>query len=99
MSSVNLLLERDEGDDEAAKLEGNKVLKVATWICNSTDYYDGEKFFTLVGAALPDVCSLCGRFWSLISRKRCRCSSTGIILTAWEPFAVESRHSFLPDVQ
>ena len=47
VSSANLLLEKEE-DHDSAQLENNTVLKVANWMCDSTDYYDGEKFFTMV---------------------------------------------------
>lgn len=55
VSSVNLLLEKAEEDHD--DLENNTVLKIAKWMCDSTDYYDGEKFFTLVRARCFVCCA------------------------------------------
>lgn len=48
VSSIKLLMEGAEDEHDSAALEGNIVLRVANWMMDSTDYYDGEKFFTLV---------------------------------------------------
>lgn len=48
VSSANLLMEGEEDHGDSSQLENNTVLKIAKWMCDSTDYYDGEKFFTLV---------------------------------------------------
>lgn len=50
VSSVNLLLEGEEDHNDTSHLENNAVLKVAKWMCDSVDFYDGEKFFTTVRA-------------------------------------------------
>lgn len=47
-SSLNLLMEGEEDHADSSQLENNTVLKIANWLCDSVDYYDGEKFFTLV---------------------------------------------------
>ena len=52
VSSANLLLEKED-DHDSAQLENNTVLKIAKWMCDSTDYYDGEKFFTMVSKSEP----------------------------------------------
>ncbi|CAB1102233.1 unnamed protein product [Ectocarpus sp. CCAP 1310/34] len=52
VSSLKLLMEGVEEDHaDSSALEGNMVLRVANWMMDSTDYYDGEKFFTLVDGA------------------------------------------------
>ncbi|CBN74187.1 conserved unknown protein [Ectocarpus siliculosus] len=52
VSSFKLLMEGVEEDHaDSSALEGNMVLRVANWMMDSTDYYDGEKFFTLVDGA------------------------------------------------
>ncbi|CAM9319720.1 unnamed protein product [Ectocarpus fasciculatus] len=52
VSSLKLLMEGVEEDHaDSSALEGNMVLRVANWMMDSTDYYDGEKFFTLVNGA------------------------------------------------
>lgn len=49
VSSIKLLMEGTEEDHaDSSALEGNMVLRIANWMMDSTDYYDGEKFFTLV---------------------------------------------------
>lgn len=48
VSSIKLLLEGAEEEHDSAALEGNMVLRMANWMMDSVDYYDGEKFFTLV---------------------------------------------------
>lgn len=51
VSSLKLLMEGVEEDHaDSAALEGNMVLRIANWMMDSTDFYDGEKFFTLVRA-------------------------------------------------
>lgn len=53
VSSANLIMESDGGDhSDSDHLENNTVLKIAKWMCDSTDYYDGENFFTLVSACV-----------------------------------------------
>lgn len=47
-SSLNLLMESEEDHADSSHLENNTVMKIANWLCDSVDYYDGEKFFTLV---------------------------------------------------
>ncbi|CAM9409056.1 unnamed protein product, partial [Ectocarpus sp. 6 AP-2014] len=52
VSAFKLLMEGVEEDHaDSSALEGNMVLRVANWMMDSTDYYDGEKFFTLVDGA------------------------------------------------
>lgn len=48
VSSIKLLMEGAEEEHDSAALEGNLVLKIANWMFDSVDYYDGEHFFTLV---------------------------------------------------
>lgn len=48
VSSAKLLMEGEEDHGDSSQLENNAVLKIAKWMCDSTDYYDGEKFFTVV---------------------------------------------------
>lgn len=49
VSSVKLLMEGVEDDHaDSSALEGNLVLRAANWMMDSTDFYDGEKFFTMV---------------------------------------------------
>lgn len=49
VSSIKLLMEGTEDDHaDSSALEGNVVLRIANWMMDSTDYYDGEKFFTMV---------------------------------------------------
>lgn len=48
VSSANLIMEKEEDHGDSSQLENNTVLKIAKWMCDSTDYYDGEKFFTMV---------------------------------------------------
>ena len=50
VSSVKLLMEGAEEEHDSAALEGNMVLRIANWMMDSVDYYDGEKFFTLVSS-------------------------------------------------
>lgn len=47
VSSIKLLMEGEEDHGDSSQLENNMVLKIANWMCDSVDYYDGEKFFTL----------------------------------------------------
>eukprot|EP00752_Nemacystus_decipiens_P011967 g10608.t1 len=51
VSSVKLLMEGAEEEHDSAALEGNMVLRIANWMMDSVDYYDGERFFTLVNGA------------------------------------------------
>lgn len=51
VSSANLLMEGEDDHDDSSHLENNTVLKIANWMCDSVDYYDGEKFFTLVSCS------------------------------------------------
>lgn len=48
VSSIKLLMEGAEEEHDSSALEGNMVLRIANWMIDSVDYYDGEKFFTLV---------------------------------------------------
>ncbi len=48
VSSIKLLMEGPEDEHDSSALEGNMVLRIANWMMDSVDYYDGEKFFTLV---------------------------------------------------
>ncbi|CAM9325924.1 unnamed protein product [Discosporangium mesarthrocarpum] len=45
VSSAKLLMDHD---DEEGEMENNGMVKVSKWLVNSTDKYDGEKFFTIV---------------------------------------------------
>lgn len=53
VSSANLMMEKEEDHGDSSQLENNTVLKIAKWMCDSTDYYDGEKFFTMVRGIEP----------------------------------------------
>ena len=48
VSSLNLLMEKEDDHGDSSKLENNMVLKFTNWIVDSVDYYDGENFFTMV---------------------------------------------------